>query len=372
MMKVLYVAHFREASGWSQAAIDNVLCLDKAGVDVTCRNIKLTDKNVDVPDRIKELESKDISEFTHIIQHVLPHHFKTNNVSKNILYLAFETNTVKYSNWYTEILMADEVWVPNHQLKNVLENDGIKTVKVVPHTFDMSAYDDEKITHRLNMPEIEHAFKFYYIGDLNGRKNLESIVRCYHSEFHEDENVALVLKVNKHGLDPSQLQQYMHEFSGQIKASLRIYNHADKFRPEIFITEYFPKSTILALHQTCDCFLNPSHGEAWSIPSFEAMAMGKTPICSNEGGPKEFIDKENSDTGSLIDGIYNVCNHPDPAFPTLFTGRDNWFVPSEKDIKKQMRFYYENRGKVNPKEGLCRANKFSYENVAKIMIKELT
>ena len=41
-MKVLYIGHYKEFGGWSQAAIDNILALDKIGVDVVCRNVTLT------------------------------------------------------------------------------------------------------------------------------------------------------------------------------------------------------------------------------------------------------------------------------------------------------------------------------------------
>lgn len=33
-MKVLYLGHYRERSGWANAAINNILALDSVGVDV--------------------------------------------------------------------------------------------------------------------------------------------------------------------------------------------------------------------------------------------------------------------------------------------------------------------------------------------------
>ena len=37
-MKVLYFGHYKEGTGWAQAAIDYILALDSVGVDVVCRN----------------------------------------------------------------------------------------------------------------------------------------------------------------------------------------------------------------------------------------------------------------------------------------------------------------------------------------------
>ena len=62
-MKILYIGHYKEGSGWSNAAINNILALDSIGIDVVCRNIKLTNSENEVPERIKELEQKHDFEF---------------------------------------------------------------------------------------------------------------------------------------------------------------------------------------------------------------------------------------------------------------------------------------------------------------------
>jgi hypothetical protein len=65
-----------------------------------------------------------------------------------------------------------------------------------------------------------------------------------------------------------------------------------------------------------------------------------------------------------------VCGHSDPAFNDIFTGKENWFEPSEQIAKKAMRFYYENASKIDRTAGLKVAEQFSYQNVAK-RIKEM-
>jgi glycosyltransferase involved in cell wall biosynthesis len=150
-----------------------------------------------------------------------------------------------------------------------------------------------------------------------------------------------------------------------VKKELRIYPNTKDYGKEIIITEDLTEEQIKALHLSCDCFVCPTHGEGWSIPSFEAMCYGKTPICSNEGGPKEYIDLNNKNTGYLIDGVYDVCNHSDPAFGHIFTGREEWFHPSESEIKKAMRFYYDNR--ITSIDGIKQGEKFSFEKVGKII-----
>ena len=97
------------------------------------------------------------------------------------------------------------------------------------------------------------------------------------------------------------------------------------------------------------------------------MAFGSTPICSNFGGPREFISDDDN-TGKCIDGVYSVCRCSDAAFPDMFTAREYWFSPCEKKIREQMRTYY-NRYKSNPikykaqaqSAGMKSAQRFSYD-----------
>ena len=86
-MKVFYLAHYKEATGWSRAAIDYIMALDSVGVNIVCRNIKLTNRTGEVPDRVLELEKKSLDDCNVCIQHLLPHHLVgTDCFDKNISY----------------------------------------------------------------------------------------------------------------------------------------------------------------------------------------------------------------------------------------------------------------------------------------------
>lgn len=362
-MKILYIGHYKEGSGWSKAAIDLILAMHSVGLDVTCRNIKLTNNNPKINPTILELENKPLSNIDVCIQHVLPHHMVgTQKFKKNIAYFVGESNTTLYNPWFVCLQNMDEVWVPNKNLMDSLISDGLnKNVRVVHHASDTSKkLSDVKF-------EFPNTFKFYYIGELNDRKNIESIVRSFHSEFANFEPVSLVLKVKKYGINGPELVKYCQDLCSTIKKEMRMYNDLDGYHKEIIIADDIEDNHIEILHNSCDCFVCPSHGEGWSIPAFDAMRYGKTPICSNEGGPREFIDSNDKNTGTLINGIYSTCNHSDPAFMDIFTGREEWFIPSEHEIKKAMRFYYENRNNIDRKAGLKVSEKFSYQTIGNLI-----
>ena len=376
-MKVLYIGHYKEFGGWGRAATDQILALDKAGVDVVCRNITLTRDRQNLDPKLLELESKSVKDCDVCIQHVLPHHLVgAHSFKKNIAFLEAETYSIKPLAWFEQLKQMDEIWVANEDLKNSLDRDGIGVpVTVVHHATDIEKY--QKRYRPLNISGIENCFKFYYAGDMNDRKNLESIVSCFHSEFDKSEDVALIMKVKKFGHSPEQTQSVLDANLAEVKKRIRIYDDISEYRREIVISNEVTEEEMMSIHQYCDCFVCPTHGEAWSIPSLDAMAFGNTPICSNFGGPKEFITEEEN-TGKLIDGVFSVCRCSDSAFPDMFTGREYWFQPCEKQIREQMRAYYD-RFKENPvaykvrprAAGMDNVKRFSHEKIGERMLEVL-
>ena len=205
-MKILYIAHYKESSGWSVAAKEHILALDNAGIDVVCRNVTLTQDNPNIHPRLLELEKKDSSGCDVCIQHVLPHHLVGSKAfRKNIAYFVSESTSLKYIGWLQQLKQMDELWVPNWDLAKSLQTDGITApIHVVGHPCNISRYKTKY--QEINLPIADGVFKFYYIGDINDRKNLESIITCFHSEFDRSEPVSLILKVKKFGHNPEQCQ----------------------------------------------------------------------------------------------------------------------------------------------------------------------
>lgn len=365
-MKVLYIGHYKEGTGWSVAAINNILALNKQGIDLVTRNVRLT-KEVNVPEEILELEKKDLNNVDVCIQHVLPHHLvATTKFKKNIAYFANETFTIKYaSNWLQCLKMMDEIWVPCNFSKESLKRDGLKNIKIVPHACNVEDYIDAKEIYAHGL--IKNNFKFYYIGDTNDRKNLDDIIRCFHVAFSPSEPVDLILKIGS-PMGENNANELINRKSETIKRELRLYSNLLDYKKEFIISRNLSRKEILNLHSICDCYISPSHGEAWNIPAFEAMAFGSTPICSRTGGPMDFIDDSNKNTGTLIDGVNKICNHQNAAFPFLATGRDMWFEPDDQKIIDTMRYYFENKDSIDRSAGFAQAKNFSYEKVGAQMM----
>ena len=364
-MKVLYLGHYREKSGWATAAINNILALDSVGVDVVCRDVTLTGNMGKVPERILELEKRSTQDATHCIQHLLPHHLNaTSTVAKNVACFAAESINLQKNIWHEQLALMDEIWVGNKtQLDNI--SKFTNKAKIMPYSFNCKAYQEKQITNR------NSRFSFYHISDINQRKNIESIVRCYYHTFDIFDPVQLILKVKKFGIPPENLQNGIENICVEIKKQMRKYTDQELYPLIKIISSEYTNEELQNLHKTSDCYVGVSRGEDWSIPAYEAMLYGNTPICSNEGGPKDFIDPNNKNTGTLINGVYDICNQQDGAFEHIFTGRELWFHASEQEVCNAMRYYYDNKNDAQAKtDGLTQAKKFDY-SVGGTKMKEL-
>jgi glycosyltransferase involved in cell wall biosynthesis len=371
-MKVLYVGHYKEAGGWANAAKGLMLALDSVGVDVVCRNVTLT-RDMHVSEKIRELEKKDTNNVDFCIQNVLPHHLVgSSKFKKNIAYHLLESTNLKYNSWMLNLKHMDEVWVPCEDNKKELISSGLEVVKSIPLAFDLSLYNKQTDDKSFNFKAYgaENAYKFYTIANLNRRKNIESILRSYYSAFHPQDDVVLILKINKHGYSKAETFEYINHICKSVRNSMGIYEEHEHYNNIIVMVDPMQDQEILNLHQSCDCFVNLSHGEAWSIPSFEAMCFGNHPICVNWGGPREYIQMSNKNTGWLVNYCWQTCSNQDAAFSNIFRGNEFWVYPDEKEAAEAMRYYYGNRYLPKNNDGLLCAEKFGLNKVGN-KIKEM-
>lgn len=368
-MKVLYLGHYKEGTGWAKAAQDLILSLDSVGIDVVCRNVAISRKT-DIPERLQYLETGEIKGVDYCIQHVLPvMYIGTGKFKKNIGYTVLETKDLACHPWITNYKLMSEVWVPCQDNLTELQKCGLDNVQVIPHAFNIETYKSNIEDFDFSAHGVESAYKFYTIADLTTRKNLEGTLRAYYSAFTNNENVCLVLKIGSIGRDKTSVYQEVKRMADDLKSQLNIFKDNSSYAKVIIIADHLDEKDILSLHKTCDCFIGLSHGEAWSIPAFDAMCMGNHPICTNFAGPKEFIDPDDKQTGTLVDAVFVPCNSKGAALNDIYTGKESWAIPSERQAIQAMRSYYTNP--INSTvAGMKRGASFSYTNVGQKM-KEL-
>jgi glycosyltransferase involved in cell wall biosynthesis len=356
-MKVLYIGCYRDGTGWAHAAQGYILSLDTAGVDVVPRFVKLNSREGAVSRRVEKLEKKSDKGCDFVIQHVLPHQMDFNGeFEKNIALYVTETSHCKNTNWPEQINFMDEAWVPNkYMAESFAKNSNISTPhRIVPHAFDMSKYQQEY--EKTKIPELQDKFVFYYIGEINRRKNIATLLKAYHLEFGINEDVGIVLKAHIPGANISESENALQRLSDEVKKGLKLYGSGDHYNEEIFICDYLKEEQIMSLHGSFDCFVSATLGEAWGIPIFDAMAMGKTPICTDTGGPADFIDGG----GYLVESRKEPCFGMLETFDELYVGNEYWDAPNINELRKCMREAYENKEDRNKRAIKGVSNSYSY------------
>lgn len=352
-MKVLFIGHYNETSGWGQGIRDYIIALHRAGVDVACRPIKLGTPDPQLPQEILECQDKDIRNRDVCIQFVLPHHMSYNGNFKNIGMFYNETIHLNYTSWFQKLQLMDELWVPNvSMMTDLQECHGNINVVHQPVNFDKYLP-----YFPLDLPPCRGNYVFYFIGDFTIRKRMSALIRAFHSEFTPNEPVSLVLKCNKHGMDENQLVQELDNQCNKIKHGLKLY-HNDTYHKEVFITRYLSDEDLLRLHALGDCFVMPSYGEAVCLPIIDALMMGSNVIANNTGGVTEIPEVK------LCDNNWEHCFGMNDTFGDINTGREYWDSIDVIQLQECMRQMYERRPDVDKK---MIQTKFSYEMVGSRM-----
>ena len=372
-MRVLYIGCYRDGTGWGQAAIDYILAMDSVGIDVVPRAVKLNSNIAELPDRILELENKSSRGCNVCIQHVLPHMIDYNGkFEKNIGLYATETNSFEWSIWPNRINQMDEAWVINNQMLRVSKDSGVDIpITVIPHASDTSKFKQRY--EPIEIPDSENNFVFYFVGDLNRRKNLSAFVRAFHSEFDTDEPVSIVIKTSKYNTSPYDCAAEVKEMCQNVKNGLKLYPTIGHYKEDLIITDRLNEDTLRRLHATCDCFVMPSYGEAWCIPAFDAMGFGNTPICTDVGGMADFMDDgEGILVSSREEPVFGMIE----TFDDLYTAKETWQSIDPLELQVAMRQTYNNSNSTDvydaiKEKGRNRIEEYSYEAIGNLIKKAL-
>lgn len=340
-MKILFISNYRDGTGWAIGSSNIILSLDKAGVDIVCRPLKLNNNQPPIPKRLEELEQKSTDGCDVIIQYVLPHMAVYNsNFKKNIIMYNTETSDFNPTSWMTHINMMDAAFVFSYDSFFASQQSGVKIpLTVIPHCDDIEKYKGPFDKFSFG-PEIDNSFKFYWIGEINQRKNLEVLLRAFHTEFEPWENVNLIIKTT------NKTQEQLKQISDSVKAKLKLRPRLEDFKKEIFITGFMDEPTLLSLHASCDAIVTPSSGETWSYPTFAAYAMGNEVIAPLTGGFSHYLNIDNAWT--LAAGQEQVYGETETFFD-LFTGYETWRPVTLDSLRMQMRNCYQNsKRNINP------------------------
>lgn len=336
---VLFVGSYREKTGFGQACQNFIRALDTQA-NVACRPVKIRQLQAELHPRVVELENVSLPHYDYVIQKVLPHNMDYNGkLGKNVAILAYETTSLGRTIWPERLGIMDEVWATNKLTKTACENSKItKPIKIIGEPVDTSKFG-KKYADMQAPTTFESTFKFYFIGEYIPRKNLDALVIAFHTEFDLEDDVALIIKTNKTLTSPQETQNQVMGMCNTIKASLRMYDNLNMYKPEVLVTDYLSESQMCSLHQMCDCFVMPSMGEGFCMPAMDALGFGNPVIAGAFAG----MDYINDTNGWLVNSYKTPVVNGQAPLTDLYTGHENQENIDILDLRKQMRLAFESR-----------------------------
>lgn len=349
-MKVLYIGHYRDGTGWGNAALNNILAMDAAGINVVPRAITYEVEDREYPERIKQLEFQSDEDCDVVIQHTIPQNYVYDSSYKNIGCFCIESDSLKSTAWVKHLNLMDEVWVACRTNKIIAENSGVTVpIKVVPYSLNLDNYEDPQGD---KIDTLVDNFTFGFVGEFIERKNLKALVRAFHMEFDPKEPVNLFIKTSRTSLEGA--QKYLEH----IKNGLKI---RKTYKEEVVVAGMLREEDYISVLNQIDCFVMPSRGEAFCIPGLECMALGKPAIYTKGTGMDYLVG-------------YPVRAHKAPCFGAvdsmsyIDTAESNWLEIDVIQLAKTMRQVYNeyNREKLSKKCKAAAAN-LSHEKVGEII-----
>lgn len=332
-MRVLYIGNYKDGTGWGNAALNNILALHYAGVDVVPRSVHYNNANIshEIVDMLEKKPSKNIDV---CIQHVLPNAYHYDSSFKNIGVYFTETTDFKYSLWHKHINLLDEAWVCNKSAVNASNQSGVSIpVKVFKASIDINKYTNFKPT--ASVAELKDGFNFCFFGELVHRKNLEDLIKAFHLEFHPSEDVNLFFKVSHPSITHPECLKIVQELNYHVQKKLKI---RKKYKEILAISGKLRDQDYISVMSQCHCMVVASHGEACCIPVIEAQALGLRVIYTGNTGMDDYV---NPAPNYRISSIDSECYGANDSLEEIYSSYETWKNINISELRKAMRHVYE-------------------------------
>jgi glycosyltransferase involved in cell wall biosynthesis len=255
---------------------------------------------------------------------------------KNIIQYQTETSNFRKIRWQDHINMMDEAWVFSKYSREASKSSGVKIpLNIVPMPVDTSKFGkDYGVVSNLKESVPNNAFIFYTISEFTSRKNIEALLKAFHSEFHITEPVYLLIKTSTND------QQRISGIIDGVKRGLKIYDDPNKYKKELIVFNHLPEEEIYKIHQSGHAFVTASHAEGWCLPAFDALGFGKPVIAPRHTSFVEYLNDKNS---YLVDAYEDICYDAPDTLPELYSASENWYNVSVLSLRKQMRAVYQQK-----------------------------
>lgn len=332
-MRVLYIGNYKDGTGWGNAALNNILAMHYAGIDVIPRAVHYNSNNIP-HEIVNKLEQQTSKQIDICIQHVLPNAYYYDSSFKNIGIYFVETENFKYSLWQKYINLLDEAWVCNTSAIHASNRSGVSIpIKAFKASIDFDKFNNLKPT--ASVAELKNGFNFCFFGELVHRKNLEDLIKAFHLEFHPSEDVNLFFKISHPSLSHPECLKIVQELNKHVQQKLKI---RKKYKEILAISGRLKNEDYISVMAQCHCMVVASHGEACCIPVIEAQALGLRVIYTGGTGMDDYVSQS---VNYKIDSVDSECYGANDSLEEIYSSYETWKNINIEELRKAMRHAYE-------------------------------
>jgi len=332
------IAPFSDATGISQVAREMALALYNNGVNVSIQD--LTDfSNFKIeltPEENQKLGiMKQVPLFNpYVAIHMYPParymNLEDKKATANIFWHLYETDRIPYL-WRTIFNQKwiDEVWVPSEFNKETFTKSKVDRDKIRVVNFGVNSTKYNPSNESL-VNKDDGNFYFSYISELKICKGFDLLLRGFYDEFHNEPKAKLLFKctcVNDKNT-VQQITNMINQYKGASKA-------------EVFlIAGTHPEDYMRKLYNSSHCFVLPTRGEGWGLGIIQSMACGIPAITTNCSAQKTYCTPSNT---LLVDAPQEKIRNIDWLLHVPIQDSHEWFEPNMLQLKKQLRYAFENK-----------------------------
>jgi glycosyltransferase involved in cell wall biosynthesis len=257
-----------------------------------------------------------------------------------------------------------QVWVPGSWQKDVF--DRIPAIKQKTKIVNFGVNNKKMSTAKASMKLEKDTFYFSHVGSLKEQNATDAVLKAFYSEFKDDDNVKLILKLFHGNIDKKQEKELMEKFTNQFKNGSKA--------KVLYVSGIYPENSINEIIASSNCYISTARGKHWNNSVLKAMAANRPVIVNLLAGNRQYCSGENSFQVSSkkiqINSMQWLMQN------ALYQG-SSWFEPNPEELKKVMRNVY-NLSKENPEElsklaerGRNKALKLDWKNIAVEVLKNI-